>query len=340
MNAKLLTFAAGAACGVLGMFLLNRPGHEGSAPADEPEKALSIKPDRQAEKIAALEKKIEELEARQPTLIADNDSGDEGDNPTPKTAIKIFGDGESKIDFAEMQAHMKKAEAERAAKRVEANLATLTRALNLSDEQAEKVRALLEKKESTKEDRLGSIMKLTTKAISGENVEGLVTGLVTDGEGADAAAGEEFDFDAELLALLSDDQAAAYQDYVSSQNENHIEANANRQLAQLQTTIPDLTKEQKDQAFSEFARIARDDVEANGRPEDGSFPDFKRMMSQREAEKQAMKEILTEEQFGVYESNNMRAITFGAPAGATIISSDITIDASGGEVPIELPNPE
>ena len=340
MNAKLLTFAAGAACGVLGMVLFNRPSDDTPAPAGEPTKALSIKPDRQAEKIAALEKKIEELEARQPSLIASSDEGDDGDKPAAKTSIKIFGDGESKIDFAEMQAHMKKAEAERSAKRVKANLATLSRTLNLSDEQAEKVRALLEKKESTKQDRIGSIMKLTTSAISGEDVEGLVSGLVTDGDGAEESGGEEFDFDAELLALLDDDQAAAYQDYVSSQNENHIEANANRQLAQLQTTIPDLTKEQKDQAFSEFARIARDDVEANGRPEDGTFPDVKRMMSQREAEKQAMKEILTEEQFGVYESNNMRAITFGAPAGATIISSDITIDASGGEVPIELPNPE
>ena len=61
------------------------------------------------------------------------------------------------------------------------------------------------------------------------------------------------------------------------------------------------------------------------------------MMAQREAEREAMKDILSPEQYEVYNSSGTSSITIGAPAGATIISSELIVDPdldSGGIAPI------
>lgn len=324
MKAYLLAFVTGAACGALGMFLAKHDPAQTSNPDPNEGNSLSIHPDRDQQKIAALEAKIAELEAGNPQLVAKaNTTGNRAKSKSPR--VKIVGDGEPKFDVAEMRKQMKKAEQERSGKRVAAKLASLTRELGLSDEQAEKVRALIEKQEAGRMDGLSRMLEFATTATEGGDA-------VPEQAGADEPDPDAFDFDTELLALLDEDQRGAYQSYVDAQNENYIEASANRQLAQLQTSVPDLSKEQKDQAFDEFARIAREETEASGEPAESRGIDVQHLIRQREAEKAAMAKILTPEQLEVYESTSMRSITIGTSPGASIITSEITIDAGGAPV--------
>lgn len=324
MNVQILTFATGAAIGALAMSLVSRHGNEPAADHGTGiAQTQSIHPDRHEQKIAALEKRIAELESDRPEE-GNRDVEDGTDGAKPGASLKIFGaDSHSKIDLAEMQKHMEKAESERAA-----DLASLSAALGLTDGQAERVRALLEKRAVQHASQLGGIFRLATSTLAGDGAAPEVSAVVAEAKGDAGEAPDGFDFDAEILALLGEEQQDAYRDYLQSQHENHIEARANRQLAQLQTTIPDLSKEQKDQAFDEFARIAREDIEAGGSPQQGlpSGGEIGRMIAQREAEKQAMQPILSPEQFEVYESNSSRTFTFGAPAGATIITSEVIVD--------------
>ena len=316
------------------MFFLHRPENDpepgGGGVAED---GRSIKPDLQERKIAQLEKKIAALEAR--SLAGAKGGGEDlaEDPPSPKTAVKIFGaDGNTQIDLAEVTERVKQAEAERAEKRIAAQLASLSQLLNLSDEQAEKVRALLEKQQAGKKDRLSSIISFATDV---DGLEGKtpaeLAGQLLGGNGAGEEA-DAFDFDSELLAVLDDDQKSAYREYLDNRNENHIEATANRQLAQLQTTVTDMSKDQKDQAFDEFARIAREDIEANGAPaEDGGF-DLGRRMQQREAEQAAMEGILTPEQFEVYRTNNARNISvIGGEPGSRVLTSEGHHQRPGGD---------
>ncbi len=342
MKAHILTFVTGAVLGALAMFFASRPDSEAvEDPAENGSTARSIRPDRQEQKIVSLEKKIAELESAQSGAAGGKDvSG--SSVAGAKGSIQLFGAGsESKIDLKEMQKHMEKAESERAAKRVAADLASLSSALNLTDKQVDQVRALLEKRAARRASQMGGILRLAKSALSGDGSDGeaIVSGFIAEAEGDAENDPDDLDFDAELLALLDAGQADAYREYQDSQNENRIEASANSQLANLQTTIPDLTKEQKDRAFNEFARIAREDAGRAGAPGQG-FPnslDLGRMMAQREAEKQAMQDILSPEQYEVYSSSGTSSITIGAPAGATIISSEVIVDPdldSGGIAPI------
>ncbi|MGI9240074.1 MAG: hypothetical protein ACR2RV_04705, partial [Verrucomicrobiales bacterium] len=302
MKSRIVTFATGAALGALAMFFASRPATEPvEAPAAGGSAARSIHPDRQEQKIASLEKKIAELEAAQPEPDRDEVAKSPGE---ASGSIQLFGAGsESKIDLTEMQKHMREAESERAAKRVAADLASLSSALSLTDEQVERVRALLERREAMRTDQMGGILRLAKSALSGDGSESeaIVSGFIAGAEGSSEEDSDGLDFDAELLALLEPEQADAYRSYQESQNENRIEASANSQLARLQTTVPDLTKDQKDRAFDEFARIARENSEGAGVPEQGfsTSVDLGRMMTQREAEKQAMKDILSPEQYDV-----------------------------------------
>ena len=251
--------------------------------------------------------------------------------------VKIFGgDGESQIDLAEIQKQMEKSEQERTAKRIDARIATLTKKLGLSDDQATQVRALLEKEASLKSGALTSLIGSAIGAASGGSDDIEITEIIGAGDATGEGDGDGFDFDTELAALLDDDQKAAYAAHLEAQNENYIEATAGGQLAQLQTTIPDLSSEQKDRAFEEFARIAREDVDANGAPATDDGFDFRRMMRQRSAEKEAMQEILTAEQMEVYESNNASSISIGGSPGAAVFTSGIRVESS---VDLTTPDP-
>ena len=338
MKTKILTFVSGAAIGALAMFLATRPGTEpGDGGVGGGSQAQSIHPDRQQQKVAALKNRIAELEEAQlrPATAGDPDPSGDID---PKTSVKIFGaNGSSQLDLAEMQKHIEEAESERAAKRVAADLASLSTALGLRDDQLEQVRTLLERRATKRAGQIGGVLRLATSTLAGEDTDEMVSGLIKEATVGLADDPDAFDFDGELLALVDEGQADAYRDYQHSQNENHIEANANGQLARLQTAIPDLSKEQKDQAFNEFARIAREDIEAGGTAEQGMHGGFNvgRMLAQREAENQAMKGILSPEQFEVFKSNSRQSITFGAPAGATIITSEIVVDPDLGSQGID-----
>ena len=318
MKAKFITtFILGAVVGGLCVSLLSKGGEPAPDPAPQAKAAPPrINPDNDATKIARLEKKIAALEAESATVsVAESEEG-------KSSVVKVFGgDGASQIDFEEIRKQMEKGESERSEKLINSRLATLTSKLNLSEEQAKKVRELLEKDVASQG---GGVAMLIESALAG--------GLQREDEPSD-----EFDFDAELDALLDDDQKTAYAEYVDVQNENYIEASANRQLAQLQTSVPDLTTEQKDRAYEEFARVARDDVETSGNPTRvGSNLDVARMSEQQKARKDAMKEILTPEQTDLYEAGNQNVITFGGGAGQ-IMSSDAVFSAPDIPLPAEAP---
>lgn len=311
MKAKLITFILGALAGGLGVFFAgqgNQPPVVDSKP-NERSQPPRINLDSDAKKIARLEEKIAELEATGSTA-------DDNEAKPPKI-VKMFGNNkDSQIDLTDIKDLMEKSNQARSEKLIKSRLATLTSKLNLTDEQIERVRELLEKDVATQS---GGLAVFLDSALAG--------GVQREDEAAD-----DFDFDAELDALLDEDQKAAYAAHIEAQNENYIEASANRQLAQLQTNVSDLSKEQKDRAFNEFARIARDEVESSGIPAAGGMNiDIARMTQQRDARQEAMNEILSPEQAEVYKTNSQNVIGFENAPGS-VITSSIVIDST--EIPI------
>jgi len=335
MNAKLFTFVTGSAVGIIvgiavGLMISSSadidPDKDKVVDKSQPPRLSAADPQK---KIADLEKEIAELKEAKEVAPVEIASADDESGKAKGPVMKIFGaGGDSEINMAEMRKHLEKAEGERAAKNVTAKLASLTRALNLTDEQAAKVRSLLEKREAEKGDMMSGLLGLASGAIAGEIVDVEIPD-VSEGGGEDA-----FDFDSELLALLDDDQAGAYEEYQSARRENRIEVEAGQQLASLQSAIPDLTADQKDQAFAEFARLSRENVEQNG-TDDGGALNFRRMAEQRQEQMAAMEIILTRDQMELYRTNNSsRAITIGGdPGAASIITSEISIGVDGGVIP-------
>ncbi len=327
----LLAFVAGIACGALGLHLALS---DDDANPSESASATAAESTARERKVASLEKKIESLESKlkaasKPMVVS---SSDDSDGNKASAAVSFLGkDGKIAFDLKNMQEKMKQQEKERTAKIVEKRLAALVASLGLGDDQAAAVRGLLER-QASKNKSLSEVISLATEG--GEVGEASIAAFAAGSEQGE----DKFNFDSELLSLLEDDQRATYESQLQAQQENYVEATANQHLARLQIAVSDLSEEQKDHAFGEFARLAQEDVEENGVPaQDGpvSF-DIRRMMRQQTLQQDALKEVLTEEQLASYQQSGARGTVFRAVPNASVITTHRIEVGSPQELEIEL----
>ncbi|BCU76211.1 hypothetical protein [Luteolibacter sp. LG18] len=201
-----------------------------------------------------------------------------------KPIVRTFSstDGEQTPEMKEIMERMKQAQQEKRARKVDERLAALKSRLGLTDEQAAKVRAVLEHGEDGG-DGAGDTIDVA-KLLNGESKDE-----------RDAADGK-------LAGLLTPDQQAKFQAFQQEQKENRIEIATNREMTRLQQGLT-LTAEQKDRAYQALGELAQreDDQPAT------KGIDPQQMMARQQARRDALSPILTPEQMKAYEGMPMQA---------------------------------
>ncbi len=190
-------------------------------------------------------------------------------------------------DVRELLEEARKQEAENAGRRVDERLGMLKEALGLSPDQEEKLRALLT-------DAMSGQDKFFEAMLNGDEYEAaeIAKQGVTAGDGG---------LDEKVSELLTDEQKQAYEELRGMERENEIEVATYNDMQNLQSAVPSLTPEQKDQAFQALAEIVRREREAPAAMPSGPEGMAERMQSRRDA----LASILTPEQMKTYESAPM-----------------------------------
>ena len=168
-------------------------------------------------------------------------------------------------------------------RRIDERVAALRARLNLDDAQTAKVRALLESRDE-EEDML-------SKVISGES---------TLPPAAGETARKRSDLEARISALLKPDQAASYAEFRQEQRENRIEVATGREMTRLQQSLT-LSPAQKDQVYQALGAIATSEEE---RGDTGISIDPEVIKARRQSRLDALKPILTPEQYEAYERSS------------------------------------
>lgn len=183
-------------------------------------------------------------------------------------------------------------ESERAL-RIESRLLALKTKLNLTPEQETAVRAAMEKANAEREAlrQASAGLREEWAKLSDEERDARHREEVAKFAAVDAAQ------EAEITALMSEEQLAAYEQYKSEQKQTEVENRANMQLGQLQSMLS-LTEEQKDAAFQYFAQQAQTFDPREIMAQGGDPREF--FEEQQKAQLEAMRQILTPEQFELY----------------------------------------
>lgn len=247
-------------------------------------------------------------------------------SPKSPTVVKIGGNnGKMEFDLAALMEQSQKQQQKRNAKKNELKLATLTAKLDLTEEQQTALRALLEKRSNQQGDMLSKAISFASK----DGGTGSVEIDATDLADLDPTTAQK-QYEEDLMALLSDDQKAAYAEYQAERRANQIEVQANRELASLQSRF-DLTEDQKNSAFDAFTELAATDVDAQA--ETGNrFGNFQKQRQQRQ---EAMADVLTPEQMEVYQQSPQGGLLYssGLPDGAeAAVFSTIDLGGASGAV--------
>jgi hypothetical protein len=259
-----LIFLAGAAAGALAMWLAQPraqdPGAGTSAGQAAAEKT------RRSSQSGVPEGGMSNAKTDRPP-ISGNAEGD---------AIVL---DEDSPEMAQVREQMLKELAARKQRRIDERVAALKTRLNLDDAQTAKVRALLESGDE-EEDMLG-------KAVAGESTLPPIAG---------EAARKRAELEAGIAALLKHDQAAAYSEFRNEQRENRIEVATGREMTRLQQSLT-LSPDQKDQVYQALAGITTGEEE---RGDTGITIDPAALKARRQSRLDALKPILTPEQFAAY----------------------------------------
>lgn len=211
---------------------------------------------------------------------------DKSDKPFVRTFSST--NGEQTPEMKEIIEKMKKAQEQKKARKIEERVAALKSRLGLADEQAAKVKAVLEQSEKGGGDAADVLAREgnldVAKLLSGENK--------SEREASDAKVAE----------LLTPEQQAKFQTFQQEQKENRVEIATNREMARLQQSLT-LTPEQKDQAYQALGGLAQhEDDQAST-----SGFDPQAMVAKQQARRDALRPILTPEQMKAYESMPMQA---------------------------------
>lgn len=174
--------------------------------------------------------------------------------------------------------------------RIDARILNLKTRLNLTPEQEIVVRAAMEKG-SLDRDALREAMEARRRAGEEETDK---TRQANAAKFAASEAGQE----KAITAAMSDEQLTAYEAYKTEQKATQVEAQANRQLNDLQSKLS-LTDEQKDAAFQFYADQEQNGFDPGKIMAEGGDP-AKYFEERQKVTLEAMKQILTPEQYELY----------------------------------------
>jgi hypothetical protein len=202
-------------------------------------------------------------------------------------AVVLDEDDENSPEMARIRETMAKELVARKQRRIDERLAALKTRLNLDDTQTAKVRSLLEAGDE-EEDML-------SKVIAGDS---------SLPPSAGSAAQKRANLEEQISAVLKPEQAAAYGEFRQEQRENRIEVATGREMTRLQQSLT-LSPGQKDQVFEALGRIAASEEE---RGDTGISIDPEVLKARRQARLDALKPILTPEQFEAYGKSSIYLI--------------------------------
>ena len=261
-----LAFVSGAAVGALAMWL----ALSGERAARVEGIAEGFSPGKREQGAAA--GKPEDRMRSAKTARPGKDQDADGD------AIVLDEDDEDSPEMLRVRETMAKELLARTQRRINERVAVLKTRLNLDDAQTAKVRSLLEAGDE-EEDML-------SKVIAGESSLPPAAG---------AAAQKRADLEERISAVLKPEQAAAYGEFRQEQRENRIEVATGREMTRLQQSLT-LSPGQKDRVFEALGRIAASEEE---RGDTGISIDADVLKARRQARLDALKPILTPEQYEV-----------------------------------------
>lgn len=215
-------------------------------------------------------------------------------------------------EMVKMQERMKKQMQDKQKLKLDERVAVLRARLGLNDAQAAALRELLEKNPT------GS-QSMMAQAMSGEKVDekAMLLAMLRPGQQTAELTGK-------ITALLTPEQQQAYTTFRQEQRANEVEVKANKELARLQSSLT-LSAEQKDKAFTVLSGFADGEFDNPVSPMAGlmaqqmkaqaNSPHMKELephmeeitaaaelaTQRRQQRVEAMREILSPEQFSLYE---------------------------------------
>lgn len=277
-----LVFVCGAAVGALAMWLAS-PGSKdpaGEVVAGKPSAGQT----ERGSKGGSPQDGMRSAKTARPETAGDDDGDD---------AIVLDEDDEDSPEMAQVRETMAKELVARKQRRIDERVAALKTRLNLDDAQTAKVRTLLESGDE-EEDML-------SKVIAGESSLPPAAG---------EAAKKRAELEGQISALLKPDQVAAYGEFRQEQRENRVEVATGREMTRLQQSLT-LSPGQKDQVYEALGTIATGEEE---RGDTGISIDPSVLKARRQARLDALKPILTPEQYEAYEKSSIYLIDMEAGA--------------------------
>lgn len=219
---------------------------------------------------------------------------------------------EHQAEATKMQERMKKQYLDKQKLKIDERLASLRTRLGLNDKQAAAIRELLEKNPEGPQ-------AVMMAAMSGEKVDeaAMVLNVLRPGQKAAEVTSQ-------ISALLTPEQQQTYTAVRQEQRTNEIEIKTGKELARLQSSLT-LSPEQKDKAFAVLSTLAEQEYDTSVSPIVGIMaqqlakqpdgPGTKELQphveeikaaadlaaQRRQQRVEAMKEILSPEQFKLYE---------------------------------------
>ncbi len=137
-----------------------------------------------------------------------------------------------------------------------------------------------------------------------------------------------------LTPVLSPDQLATLDNYVSERRANEIEARASSQLIQLQHKL-NLTAEQKDAIFQHYAEVAREEVESGDKSRSTEY-----FEARKREEKHVLSEILTHDQQATLQAlEDQQHIFYEQMRGGTSIFTTSTVSGAAGFSFVDMTQP-
>lgn len=211
----------------------------------------------------------------------------------------------------QQQEKISKAMQDRKALKVSERLAALKARLGLTDEQTEAMRKVLTEHMKDGSEWMADQMNETKQLSPMEEMQRV----------ADLLKGpDQKELDSKVLELLTPEQQQAYNAFLAEQKANKIEIKVNKELARLQNSMS-LTTEQKDKVFSTLSEIAAEEVDTapaglaalaglfqqSADAEAIKSPEMERMAQSKKRRADAMREILSPEQFEIYEAQQKQS---------------------------------
>ena len=267
-------------------------------------------------RVQTLEKEISTLKmaANKPTVTSVSE------HPEDPKLMEVVppNDPPSEEYRKQMEVHqerMKKAIHDRKAMKVAERISALKARLGLTDEQAGSLKNMLMENMKDSSDVVLAGMNQEGKRQTPNDELGTLLSLMN--------GGNDKELDAKVIELLTPEQQQAYAAFQAEQKANKVEVKANKELAKLQNSMS-LSAEQKDRAFSVFSQLAAAEWEnpvspfaamavMNAATSLKEHPGFEQLKNEAERFKvaqqkrlAAMKEILSPEQYQIYETQSQQ----------------------------------